>query len=103
MLIIGEILRIENHPNAEKLVITEVNVGDKLLQVITNDKTVQVNDKVVVAMIGHKFDTFEIKETTLRGYISLGMFCGKEVTNLEGEGVSRLSKDVIVGSEFIMN
>jgi phenylalanyl-tRNA synthetase beta chain len=102
MLVVGKILNVEKHPNADKLVVTQVDLGGGgIVFIVTNDATIKVQDKVVVATIGHQFEQFNIEQRKVRGIESFGMFCGHEVTGIEGEGVTRLSEDAIVGSEFV--
>ncbi len=89
-VVVGQIETIEQHPNADRLRVCQVNVGDEnLIQVVTN-ATVEVSQKVPVAMIGAVLPepdgkAFKIKESKLRGVFSQGMFCGSETLGM-GEG-----------------
>ena len=64
-VVVGKILEIEKHPDADKLVITKVDVGTEKLQIVTGAKNIKVNDIIPVAKDGGK----------LRGVESCGMMC----------------------------
>src|SRR5580704_3238941 len=52
-LIIGEVVSVESHPNADKLKITQVNIGSKEnLQIVCGASNVAAGQKVVVALVG---------------------------------------------------
>lgn len=75
-VVVGEILKIEPHPDADKLVICQVNVGEEELQIVTAAKNVFVGAVVPVALVGAVLDEgFKIKKGKLRGVESFGMFC----------------------------
>lgn len=76
-VICGKILKIERHPNAERLVICQVDVGnDKTLQIITAATNVFEGAVVPVATDGaHLPNDVKIKKGKLRGEVSEGMFC----------------------------
>src|SRR6056297_1849754 len=60
--------KIKNHPNADKLIICEVNLGSETLDIVTGDLTVKENDLVPVAVDGAVlFDGFKIKARNFRG------------------------------------
>ncbi len=69
---VGRILSVAKHPNADSLLICNVDLGGKAITVVTNDLTVKEGDKVAVALLPPK---------NIRGIISEGMFLGA------GEGV----------------
>ena len=86
---IGQILSIEKHPDAEKLVICQVDLKDKQLQIVTGAHNIQVGDKVPVVIDGGKVagghdggplpeDGIEIRNGKLRGVDSYGMMCSIE-------------------------
>lgn len=83
-VVVCEVLKVEKHPNADKLNVLEVNVGDAEKQVVTNDKTIKAGDKVALALDGAVLaNGMEIKAGELRGVHSDGMFCGLEELGLE--------------------
>ena len=88
-IVVGEILSIDRHPDADKLVICQVNVGDETLQIVTGAPNVHVGDKVPVVLDvgkvagGHDGgplpeDGITIKAGKLRGVDSYGMMCSIE-------------------------
>ena len=88
-IVVGEILSIDRHPDADKLVICQVNVGDETLQIVTCAPNVHVGDKVPVVLDGGKVagghdggplpeDGITIKAGKLRGVDSYGMMCSIE-------------------------
>ena len=88
-IVVGEILSIDRHPDADKLVICQVNVGDETLQIVTGAPNVHVGDKVPVVLDGGKVagghdggplpeDGITIKVGKLRGVDSYGMMCSIE-------------------------
>ena len=85
----GRILSIEQHPNAERLKICQVDVGDKTVQILTNATNVFAGALVPVALVGANIRGTVFSTATLRGVESYGMFCsGKEldITDAEYEG-----------------
>lgn len=83
-ILVGKILSIEQHPNADKLVVCQVEVGkDAPIQIVTGAKNMKEGDLVPVAM--HKStlaDGTKIERGKLRGVVSDGMFCGVEELGL---------------------
>ena len=51
-VVVGKILEIKQHPNAEKLVICQVDIGEKITQIITAAKNIKENDLVPVSLPG---------------------------------------------------
>ncbi len=75
-VVIGKILEIEKHPNADKLIVTKVDVGDEILQIVTGANNVKVGDIVPIAKDGSSLpDGVNIKKGELRGIESNGMMC----------------------------
>lgn len=75
-VVVGKILEIEKHPNADKLVVTKVNVGDKILQIVTGATNVNVGDIIPVAKEGAELPGgVKIKKGKLRDVESCGMMC----------------------------
>lgn len=117
---VGEILSIEKHPDADKLIICQVNLGDKQLQIVTGAPNVSVGDKVPVVIDGGKVagghdggplpeDGITIKNGKLRGVESFGMMCSIEELgsnrNFYPEapeyGIYIFPKDTPVGADAI--
>ena len=75
-VVVGKILKIENHPNADKLVICTIDTGDEELTIVTGAKNVFEGAIVPVAKVGAKLAKgMEIKDSELRGVASHGMLC----------------------------
>ena len=86
-LVIGEVVEKFQHPNADKLSCTKVNVGgDALLSIVCGAPNVEAGQKVVVATIGTTLytddDSYKIKKSKLRGELSEGMLCGEDEVRL---------------------
>ena len=82
-VICGKIVKIDRHPNAERLVICQVEAGDKTLQIITAATNVFEGAIVPVAIDGaHLNGDIKIKKGKLRGEVSEGMFCSIEELGL---------------------
>ena len=99
-VLIGQILTVKSHPNADKLQICEVNVGQDTLSIVCGAKNVSVGLKVPVAIVGALLPgSFKIKKAKLRGVDSFGMICSKDELELEENSSLKLcaeySKPVI--------
>ena len=87
-LIIGEVLTCSKHPNADKLSITTVDIGDKNpSQIVCGAPNVAAGQKVVVATPGTTIfptsgDSFTIKKAKIRGEESAGMICAQDEIGL---------------------
>jgi phenylalanyl-tRNA synthetase beta chain len=83
-LIIGEVIECSKHPDADRLSVTKVNVGDgKVLSIVCGAPNVTAGQKVVVATVGAKLhpvsgESFEIKKSKIRGQLSEGMLCAED-------------------------
>ena len=82
-VVVGKILEIEKHPNADKLVITKVDVGNEVIQIVTGANNIKVNDIIPVAKDGAELPNgVKIKTGKLRGIESCGMMCSLGELNL---------------------
>lgn len=81
-VVTGKVLEIEKHPDADKLVITKVDVGTEVLQIVTGAPNLYVGAYVPVALVGatvmHNGVMEKIKKGKLRGIESNGMMCSIE-------------------------
>ena len=83
-VVVGKILKIEKHPNADKLVVTEVDVGSEKIQIVTGAKNINVGDIVPIAKDGAELPNgIKIKKGDLRGIDSCGMMCSVGELNLD--------------------
>ncbi len=82
-VVVGKILEIEKHPDADKLVVTKVDLGGELVQIVTGAPNVKVGDIVPIAKDGSELPNgVKIKKGMLRGVESCGMMCSIGELNL---------------------
>jgi phenylalanyl-tRNA synthetase beta chain len=75
-VVTGRILSIQQHPDADRLVICRVDTADQVLQIVTGAANISVNDIVPVALNGSTLSGgLKIKKGKLRGQVSEGMLC----------------------------
>ncbi|MFJ6266944.1 YtpR family tRNA-binding protein [Lysinibacillus xylanilyticus] len=103
--VVGYVETKDKHPNADKLSICSVNVGEETLQIVCGAPNVEAGQKVVVAKIGAVMPSgMLIKEGNLRGVESYGMLCSARelaIPNAPSEkGILVLPEDAITGSAF---
>lgn len=100
-VVIGEVLTVEQHPDADRLRVTTVNIGSgDPLQIVCGAPNVSVGMKAPVATIGAVLPgDFKIKKGKLRGIESQGMLCGASEIDLEDkiDGLLELPADAPVG------
>ena len=113
-LVIGQILKVENHPDSDHLHILQVDEGEKygVEQIVCGAPNVRVGLKVIVARPGAVLskDKFTISKSTIRGVESNGMCCalnelGVDKTFLREEqikGIEELPTDAVVGNENVL-
>ncbi|MEG0488121.1 MAG: phenylalanine--tRNA ligase subunit beta [Acinetobacter sp.] len=103
-VVIGEVLTVEQHPDADRLRVTTVNIGaGEALQIVCGAPNVRVGMKVPVATIGAVLPgDFKIKKGKLRGIESQGMLCGASEIDLEDkvDGLLELPVDAPIGSNI---
>ncbi len=103
-ILIGQILEILPHPDAEKLVITKVNVGQQEpLQIVTGANNISAGDIIPVAVEGAKLPNgVKIKKGKLRGVDSFGMLCSCEELGIDSKYVEEKSQNgiYILNDEF---
>ena len=119
-IVVGQIEKIEKHPDADKLIVCQVNIGSEVIQIVTGAPNVKEGDKVPVVLDGGKVagghdggplpeDGIAIKAGKLRGVPSNGMMCSIEELgsdrNMYPEapelGIYIFKEDVEVGSDAI--
>ena len=96
-VVVGHILECKNHPNADKLNICQVDVGDKTVQIVCGAKNVAKGQFVPVAMVGAVLaDDFKIKKAKLRGVESHGMICSTTEIGLPklNDGILELDNSI---------
>ncbi len=118
-IVIGQILSIERHPDADKLIICQVNVGTETVQIVTGAPNVKEGDKVPVVLAGGRVagghdgkmtpGGIRIKKGKLRGIESCGMMCSIEELGSTREmypeapeyGIYIFPKDAVIGESAI--
>lgn len=102
-VVVGEVLSVEPHPDADKLRVCQVAGGEEPVQVVCGASNVAAGVKGPFATIGAVLPgDFKIKKSKLRGELSMGMLCGASEIGLEDEvdGLMILPEDAPVGMDF---
>ena len=107
-VVVGEVISVEPHPDADKLRVTQVNIGDaEPVQIVCGAPNVYVGMKAPVATVGAILPSddkagFKIKKSKLRGIASNGMLCGASEIDLvdDIDGLLELSDDAPVGTDI---
>lgn len=105
-IVVGKVLTCVQHPNADRLKVTTVDLGDGLpVQIVCGAPNVAAGQKVPVATIGttlydHKGEGFVIKKGKIRGEESHGMICAEDELGLGTghDGILILSQDLVEGT-----
>ena len=106
-VVIGEVLECNEHPDSDHLHVCDVNIGDKVVQIVCGAPNVRKGLKVVVALPGAVLPgDFEIKKSKIRGVESNGMICALYELGLEekteeayNRGIEELDKNAKVGED----
>ncbi len=104
--VIGEVLTCEQHPNADRLRLTTVNIGQaQPLHIVCGAPNVAAGQKVIVATVGTEInmkgkEPFVIAKSKIRGEASEGMICAEDEMGMgtNHDGILVLPNDVIVGT-----
>ncbi len=106
-VIVGQVLDIISHPNADKLRIAKVDTGTEILTIVCGAKNLEVGQRVPVATVGTILPSkdnkgFKIKKSKIRGIESNGMICAECELGLvlESEGIMVLDKSAKIGEKF---
>ena len=105
-LVVGHVLSCVQHPNADRLRVTTINVGGpEVLQVVCGAPNVAQGQKVVVATVGttvypNSGEPFKINKSKIRGEESVGMICAEDEIGLgvSHDGIMVLPEDTLVGT-----
>jgi len=109
-VVVGYVVECVQHPDADKLRICQVDVGEETTQIICGAANIAKGQKVIVARPGAVLPGgFKIKKAKLRGEESNGMICSLQELAIEGrlvpkayaEGIYVLPEDSIVGSNAL--
>jgi phenylalanyl-tRNA synthetase beta chain len=104
-VVVGEVLSCEPHPDADRLKVTQVNLGSETVQIVCGAPNVGKGQKVLVATVGttlhpNESEIFKIKKAKIRGIESFGMICAEDELGLGGahEGILVLPKEITAGT-----
>ena len=108
-VVIGEIVSLTKHPDADRLWVCVVNVGQEEVTIVTGAQNLLAGDRIPVAMVGATLpNELSIRKSKLRGVVSLGMLCSREELLLDGTvgldrsegGILVLPQDAPIGENF---
>ena len=103
-VVVGHVVEYGQHPDADKLSLLKVNVGEETpLQIICGAPNHKLGDKVIVAKIGAVLPgNFKIKKAKVRGVESCGMLCSEVELGMgtDGDGIVILSEDAPIGEDI---
>ena len=107
-LVVGKVISVEKHPNADKLTVTKVDVGQSdLLSIVCGAPNVAEDQLVVVAPVGATIypingEPFTIQKAKIRGETSQGMICAEDEIGLgeEHDGIMVLSDKHEIGQPY---
>ncbi len=118
-IVVGQIVKIEKHPDADKLVVCQINIGEETIQIVTGATNVLEGQKVPVVLDGGRVASshdgkktqggMKIKKGKLRGVLSQGMLCSIEelgqnremYPNAPEDGIYILDEEVEIGADVI--
>lgn len=103
-VLVGEVITCEKHPDADKLSVTTVSLGNSIHQIVCGAPNVRAGQKVLVATIGctlfpQSGEPFKIKKSKIRGVESEGMICAADEIGLgtDHSGIMVLDEQAMVG------
>lgn len=107
-IVVGEVVECGQHPDADKLQVTKINVGDaaedgELIDIVCGAKNCRQGLKVAVAMVGAVLPgDFKIKKAKLRGQPSFGMLCSESEMGMaeSADGIIELPADAPIGQNI---
>jgi len=102
-VVVGEVMALEKHPDADRLQVCRINVGaESLLQVVCGAANVHVGARVPCAQVGAQLPGIAIKRAKVRGVESSGMLCSAKELGLaeEADGLLLLPADAPIGADI---
>ena len=105
-VVVGQIVAIEPHPDADRLKLCQVQIGTaEPLAIVCGAPNARLDLKVAVAQVGARLGAqqdFKIKKSKIRGQVSLGMLCSAAELGLSdsSNGILELAEDAICGSDL---
>ncbi|MEI6378113.1 MAG: hypothetical protein WCO55_00495 [Candidatus Falkowbacteria bacterium] len=102
-VVVGEVLEVLPHPDADRLRLAKVNIGDKVLDIVCGAPNLAAGQKVPTALVGAKLPNgMEIKEAKIRGKESFGMLCAADELGVGDDhaGIIVLDPSAKVGADI---
>lgn len=102
-VVVGKILEIKKHPNADKLSLVKITLGSKKLEIVCGASNIKIGNKVPVVLVGTRLPNgLEIKETEIRGVKSCGMLCAENELGLGSDhsGILILDENSKIGASL---
>ncbi|MBA3047081.1 phenylalanine--tRNA ligase subunit beta [Patescibacteria group bacterium] len=102
-IVVGKILEIKKHPDADRLQLVKVDIKDKKLDIVCGASNIEIGQSVPVALAGAILPNgAEIKETEVRGEKSFGMLCAEDELGLgdDHRGIMILDKGAKIGQSL---
>ena len=106
-VVIGEIVEAAKHPDADRLQLCKVNIGNenginKIMQIVCGAANARVGIKVPCALVGAQLPGISIKQAVVRGVDSFGMLCSSKELGLSAEaaGLLELPADAPIGTDI---
>ena len=95
-VVVGKILEADKHPNADKLLVTKVDIGNETIQIVTGATNIKVGQYIPVVLDGGTLSGgIKIKKGKLRGEESNGMMCSAKELNIPDKVIPTNQKDGI--------
>ncbi len=101
-VVVGEVLKVEKHPGADRLAVCEVDTGAAPLTIVCGAPNVRPGIKVPAALVGARLPGMEIKAAKVRGVESHGMLCSARELGLseDAAGLLILPQDAQTGADI---
>ena len=108
-IVIGQIVAINPHPDADRLRLTAIDIGAERLTVVCGAPNLRIGDKIAFAHVGaqlvdsHSKQVFSLKSAKIRGVVSNGMVCSEKELGISDshEGIMVLSPEAPVGAPLV--
>lgn len=103
-VVVGKIVSIRPHPNADKLSLCQVTTGDDSYSIVCGAGNMRVGDKAALALEGALLPNgMKVKKAKIRGELSEGMMCSEEELEIgeDSQGIMILQDDVELGKDIV--
>ncbi|SHH47752.1 phenylalanine--tRNA ligase subunit beta [Thermosipho atlanticus] len=102
-IVAGKVIEVQKHPNADRLIVCKVDIGNEIKTIVTGDLSVKEGDIVPLALEGARLGDLVITPRKMRGILSEGMMCSLEELGLEekSDSVYRFKEKLEPGTDII--